>query len=178
MIRRLYLITLLALQLALLVRVAPRLGHALHVDAAIGALPGGWPVVAQFAIAAVAVIGVALALVFPGVAWLRHCQRGEARFRGLPRWAVKLTLVGAAVAAGGLLLLGLAPLLPADLQSAIALVGRPAQNAGLALMAAGALCAELLRRSVGAPLTPSPPRRFPTERIEVTDPPELRTRGA
>jgi hypothetical protein len=178
MIRRLYLMTLLALQLALLMRVAPRLGHALHVDAAISALPGGWPAAAQLVIAAVAVIGVALALVFPGVAWLRHCQRGETRFRGLPRWAVKLTLAGAAAAAGGLLLLGLPPLLPADLQIAVVLVAGPAQNAGLALMAAGALCAELLRRSVGAPSTLPPPRRIRAERIEVTDPPELRTRGA
>jgi hypothetical protein len=168
---------LIALQLALLVRVAPRLGHALHVDAAIGALPGGFPAAAQIASAAVAVIGVALALVFPGVAWLRHCQRGEMRFRGLPKWAVTVTLVGGAIAVAGLGLHGLSPLLPADLQIAVVHVARPAQNAGLALMAAGALCAELLRRSVGVPLILRPSRRVHAERIEVTYPPELRTRG-
>jgi hypothetical protein len=176
MIRRLYLATLLALQLVLLARVAPRLGVALHTDAALGALPGGLPALAQWLGTAGAIVGVALALVFPGVALLRHQQRGKLRFIGLPRWAVGLALAGGATLVAGVLLHASLSLLPADAKLAAALVARTAQNAGLALGAAGALCAELLRRSV-APLRNTSVRRH-VERIEVTDPPDLRTRFA
>jgi hypothetical protein len=178
MIRRLYLTTLLALQLALLLHVALPLGHALHVDAALGALPHGWPAVAQFASAAVAVIGGALALVFPWVALLRHRQRGELRFLGLPRWAVALALTGATIFALGLSIKTMVPLLPLDARMAAVLTARPALNAGLALLAAGALCAELLRRSVGAKRAATTVRRTLPQRIEVTHPPELSTRAA
>lgn len=177
MLRRLYLATLFALQLALLARVAPRLGYALHADAALGALPGGPPALLQFAGAAAAIVGVALALVYPGVALLRHHQRGEMRFLGLPRWAVALALAGAVVLGAGLVLEGLIPLLPREFKFAMALIARPTQNAGLALAAAGTLCAELLRRGVGvARGATNAPERV-AERIEVTHPPELRTRG-
>ena len=178
MIRRLYLAALVALQLALLARVAPRLGHALHTDAALGALPGGLPALVQLAGAATAIVGVAVALVFPGVALLRHHQRGPIRFRGLPRWAVGLALAGAAALGVGLALQGLIPLLPREVKITSALIARPTQNAGLALAVAGTLCAELLRRSVGAARgTMSIAHRRVAESIEVTDPPELRTRG-
>lgn len=176
MLRRLYIATLLALQLVLLVRVAPRLAVALHADAALGALPGGVPALAQWLGAAAAIVGVALALVFPGVALLRHQQRGKIRFIGLPRWAVALALAGGAVLAAGLMLNAALPLLPSGARLAAALVARGAQNAGLALGAAGALCAELLRRSV-MPLRSTSVRRH-VDRVEVTDPPELRTRFA
>jgi hypothetical protein len=177
MLRRLYLTTLFALQLALLAHVAPRLGHALHADAALGALPGGLPNLVQIAGAAVAITGVALALVYPGVALLRHHQRGATRFHGLPRWAVALALAGAAALGVGLILQGLIPLLPHDAKLEAALIARPTQNAGLALAAAGTLCAELLRRGVGAARVATSVHRCIAERIEVTHPPELRTRG-
>jgi len=51
-------------------------------------------------------------------------------------------------------------------------------NAGLALMAAGVLCAEVLRRGVGMPRRITAPRDTPPLRIEVTHPPELATRIA
>lgn len=177
MLRRLYLAALVALQLALLARVAPRLGHALRTDAALGALPGGLPALAQFAAAATAIVGVAAALVFPGVALLRHYQRGPIRFRGLPRWAVGLALAGAVALGVGLALQGLIPLLPREVRITAALVARPTQNAGLALAVAGTLCAELLRRSVGAVSSTMNVRRHVAQSIEVTAPPELRTRG-
>jgi hypothetical protein len=60
---------------------------------------------------------------------------------------------------------------------AAVLAARPTLNAGLALMAAGALCAELLRRSVGAKRAATTVRRTLPQRIEVTDPPELSTRA-
>jgi hypothetical protein len=50
-------------------------------------------------------------------------------------------------------------------------------NAGLALMAAGVLCAEVLRRGVGVPRRALVPRDG-SQRIEVTHPPELATRLA
>ncbi len=177
MFRKLYLAALIALQLALLARVAPRLGYALHADAALGALPGGLPAVAQLTFAAAAIVGVALALVYPGVALLRHRQRGEIRFDGLPRWAVALALVGAAALGIGLVVEGLIPLLPREVKFTAALMARPTQNAGLALAAAGTLCAELLRRGVGAARCATSVHQRVAQRIEVTDPPELRTRG-
>jgi hypothetical protein len=176
MTRKLYLAMLLALQLVLFGRVAPRLGVALHADAALGALPAGPAALAQWLGAAAAIVGVALALVFPGVALLRHQQRGSIRFIGLPRWAVGLALAGGATLAVGVLLHATLPLLPLDARLATAHIGRGAQNAGIALAAAGTLCAELLRRSV-APLRDTSASRH-AERIEVTDPPELKTRFA
>jgi hypothetical protein len=58
------------------------------------------------------------------------------------------------------------------------LTARPVVNAGLALMAAGVLCAEVLRRSVGVPRIVILPRDTAPQRIEVTHPPELATRLA
>ena len=176
MIRRLYLATLLALQLVLIARVAPRLAVALHADAALGAFPGGWPALAQWLGAAAAIVGVTLALVFPGVALLRHQQRGRPRFIGLPRWSVAFALAGGATLIAGVVLHATLPLLAVDARLPAALVARNVQNAGLALAAAGTLCAELLRRSV-APLRNTSARRN-VGTIEVTDPPELRTRFA
>jgi hypothetical protein len=58
------------------------------------------------------------------------------------------------------------------------LTARPVVNAGLALMAAGALCAETLRRGVGMPRRIAATRDSLPQRIEVTQPPELATRMA
>jgi hypothetical protein len=177
MLRRLYLATLLTLQFALLVRVAPSLGSALRADAALGVLPDGWLTAVQFASAAGAVIGGALALTFPGLALLRHRQRGECRFRGMPRWAIGLALTGGSVFAAALLIGELLPLLARGTPMAVLLLARSAINAGLALMAAGVLCAELLRRSVGQPFAVPGIRRSLADLIEVKHPRDLATRA-
>ncbi len=178
MLRRLYLSTLLALQFALLVRVAPPLAHALRADAALAAIPDGWLAALQLASAVGAVAGGALALTFPGLALLRHRQRGEIRFRGVPRWAVGLALAGCSVFAAALVLGEILPLLGQQVPVTATLLARPALNAGLALMAAGTLCAELLRRSVGLRFAVPSVRRTLADLIEVTYPRELSTRAA
>ena len=76
MLRPLYLATLLILQLALVVKVAPPLAQALRVDALAGLAPGGWPAMLQLIATGLAVAGAALALVFPGVALSRHRRSG------------------------------------------------------------------------------------------------------
>jgi hypothetical protein len=177
MVRRLYQVTLVALQVALLIQFAPPLAQALWRGVGLGAFPGGSFAVLQVASAAAAIGGGALALAFPGFALLRHRQRGQARFGGLPRWSVALALAGAAVFLVGASLNSVAPLLAPSDRMAAALIARSMLNAGLALMAAGVLCAEVLRRGVGVPRRVLMPRDG-SQRIEVTHPPELATRLA
>jgi hypothetical protein len=178
MLRFLYQATLLALQLALIVQVAPPLAHALRQGAAFGAFPDSSLALAQVASVAVAVGGGALALAFPGIALMRHRQRGLLRFGGLPPWAVMLTLAGGGVFALGLVVYGIVPLLSPAARQAAVLTARPALNAGLALMAAGILWAELLRRGVGVPTIVLTKRPSGSERIEVVRPKDLSTRQA
>ena len=178
LLRRLYQCTLVALQLALLVLLAPPLAQALQRGLALGAIPGRGLAIVQGALALVAIGGGALALAFPLFALLRHRQRGRARFGGLPRWAVVLAVAGGIVFVLGAVLNAAAPLVGTDVRLATLLTARPMLNAGLAVMAAGVLCAELLRRSVGMPPLIAIPRNAPNERIEVTHPPELATHAA
>jgi hypothetical protein len=175
--RRLYLSTLLILQLALVVELTPPLAHALSVDAAPGMAPGGWPATLQLVATAAGVAGASLALVFPGLALSRHRRAGVLRFLGLPRCAVTLALTGAAGLAAGAGAPMLLPMAPVDLRMTAALVARSLVIGGLALATAGVLCAELMRRDCasGAPSAALGRRR--SGRIEVTHPPELRTRG-
>jgi len=175
--RRLYLCTLLVLQLALIVKLTPPLAHALSVDAAPGMAPGGWPAMLQLVATAAAVAGTSLALVFPGVALSRHRRGGVLRFLGMPRWAVTLALGGTAALGAGAFALVLVPLLPADEGMTAALIARPVVAGGLALATAGVLCAELLRRGAAAAHGAQASARRSSGRIEVTHPPELRTRG-
>ncbi len=177
MFRKLYLATLLALQFGLLLRVGPALGDALGRDAALGAIPGGWFAVLHYASAAGAVFGAAVALTFPALALLRHRQRGDPRFRGMPRWAVGMALTGGGVLATALFVGSALPGLAPDARWTAILVERPALDAGLALMAAGTLCAELLRRSVGLQFAAPGPRRTLADLIEVTHPRDLSTRA-
>jgi hypothetical protein len=65
MVRRLYLLALLALQLALIVRLAPPLAQALRADALPGLAPQGLPALLQFVATGPAVAGAALASRFP-----------------------------------------------------------------------------------------------------------------
>ena len=149
--RKLYLATLVVLQLALVVKLAPSLGAALRVDALAGLAPEGWPAMLQIFATGLAVVGASLALVFPGVALARHRRSGTLRFLGLPAWAVGLALAGIALLAAAALGLALAPVMPAESRTIAYLVARPAVTGGLALATAGVLCAELLRRSVAVP---------------------------
>ena len=178
MLRRLYQVTLVALQVALLVQIVPPLAQALQRSAALSAFPHGPLAAVQFACAVAAVAGGALALAFPGLALLRHRQRGATRFGGLPRWPVALAVAGAGIFLLGATLNGVVPLLPPENRMATVLTARPVANAGLALMAAGVLCAEFLRRSIGVPRIVIVPRDSAPHRIEVTHPPELATRLA
>ncbi len=114
MLRLLYLATLVVLQLALIVKLAPPLAQALRVDALAGLAPEGWPAMLQLFATGLAVAGAALALVFPGVALARHRRSGALRFLGLPAWAVGLALAGIALLAAAALGLALAPIMPAE----------------------------------------------------------------
>ncbi len=175
MVHRLYLFTLLALQLALVVKLAPPLAQALRTDALPGLAPEGLPATLQFVAMGLAVGGAALALAFPGLALVRHQRAGPHRFLGLPAWAVTLALAGTFLLAAAALLLTVAPMLPAGMGMTAALIARSGIAGGVALAAAGVLCAELLRRSVPKgrlALPDGDPRRG---RIEVTHPPDLRT---
>ena len=175
--RRLYLFTLPILQIALIVELTPPLAHALSVDAAPGMAPGGWPAILQLVATAAGVAGTSLALVFPGLALARHRRAGVLRFLGLPRWAVTLALIGAAGLTAGAGVLALLPMAPVDAQMTAALIARSLVVGGLALTTAGVLCAELMRRNPasGSPSMAGGGGR--SGRIEVTHPPELRTRG-
>jgi hypothetical protein len=178
MYRRLYQITLVVLQVALFVQLAPPLAQALRHGVAFGAFPEGFLAVIQLASAVATVSGGALALAFPVLALLRHRQRGVARFDGLPRWSVALAVVGGLLFLAGASLNSVVPLLPPENRMTAVLTARPVVNAGLALMAAGALCAETLRRGVGMPRRIIATRDSLPQRIEVTQPPELATRMA
>jgi len=175
--RRLYLSTLIVLQLALIVKLTSPLAQTLQVDTGAGLAPEGWPAMLQLIATAVAVAGTSLALVFPGLALSRHRRSGELRFLGMPRWAVTLALVGAAVLGVGTVVLTLAPMAPIDAQMTAALIARPVVAGGLALTTAGVLCAELMHRTVAPSNAPGVCARAGSGRVEVTHPPELRTRG-
>ena len=143
--RSLYMTTLLILQLALVVKLAPPLAHGLGIDAAPGLAPGGWPSMLQLVATAAAVAGASLALAFPGVALACHGRCGHHHFLVQPRWAITVALCGAVALVAGALVVTLVPTLPADARMTAVLVARPVVAGGLALTAAGVLCAELLR---------------------------------
>jgi len=175
MFRSLYLATLVTLQLALIVKVAPPVAEALRVDALAGLAPEWWLALLQLLATGLAVGGAALALVFPGIALSRHRRAGAMRFLGLPRWAVGMALCGIVLLGAAALGITLAPTLPVELRAMVFHVGKPAIAGGLALATSGVLCAELLRRSV-AVRGARHALRHPG-RIEVTHPPDLRTRA-
>jgi hypothetical protein len=175
--RYLYLSTLFILQLALIMELASPIAHALRADAAPGTAPSGWPAMLQLVATGAAVAGTSLALVFPGLALARHRRVGVRRFLGMPRWAVTLSLVGAAALVAGTVIAVLAPFAPPDWQITAALIARPFVAGGLALATAGVLCAELLRRNLASAHASRPDGFHRPGRVEVTHPPELRTRS-
>jgi hypothetical protein len=162
--RSLYLGTLALLQLALLTQIAPPLARTLKAHALFASLHDGWPVFAHLAGLALAVIGGALALQFPLLALHRHWKRGRIRFAGLPRWAILVATAGAALFVAALAAVPMLALLPLSTRGGLAPVAQSIAIAGTAMMAAGALWAELLRRSV-APV-PVPAWQCTTARVE------------
>ncbi len=178
MSRSLYLGTLAMLQLALATQVAPPLARTFKAQALFASLHDGWPVAAHLAGFMLAVGGAALALQFPMLAILRHAKRGRLRFAGLPNWAIHVAIGGAALFAVALITAAVEALLPTEARRALAPIAQSAAIAGTAVMAAGALCAELLRRSVAPVPVPAAPWRCTPVRIEAHDPLELDTRVA
>ena len=176
--RRLYLTTLFVLQLALIGKLAPPLAQALRVDVAPGLAPGGWPATLQLVATAATILGASLAFVFPALALARHRRSGDLRFLGLPRWAIALAVGGAILLSTGFVVHAAIPLLPVDMRMTAALLARPVIAGGLALATAGVLCAELLRRSMASVRAAAECGRPRSGRVEVTHPPELRTRTA
>jgi len=146
--RPMYLATLCILQFALIAKIAPPLAEAIRIDIALGHAAGSWLAVIQIVATAAAVSGTSLALAFPIVAMSRHWSGGRVRFVGLPSWASATALAGAGAFVAGSLALKCVPMLPVDARMAVVLIARPSVAGGLALMIAGVLCAELLRRAV------------------------------
>ncbi len=178
MSRTLYLGTLATLQFALAVEVAPPLARTFKAHALFASLHDGWPVFAHLGGLALAVVGAAVALQFPLLAILRHAKRGRLRFLGLPRWAIHAAIVGGALFAVALLAAAVGALLPPDARAALAPIAKSTASAGTAMMAAGALCAELLRRSIPPLPVPAAPWQCTPVRLEALDPVELGTRAA
>jgi hypothetical protein len=174
MVRWLYLATLVALQATLVAVVAPVLAEAVRTG-----LPGlEDPVdIARAAAGTVAIAATALTLAFPGFALARHHRRGRARFAGLPRWAIAKALAGGGVFVAALALAGIAALPGAGDAPGFADLAAAARNAGIALMAAGTLCAEVLRRPAGIPDAADASRAMSPPRHEVVAPADLATRA-
>ena len=176
--RNVYLATLFLLQIALIGCVAPPLARMLPLVTAPGLAPGGWPAMLQLVATAATIAGTSIALAFPVIAMVRHRRSGPPRFLGLPGWATVLAACGTGALAAGSTALALVPALPVDARMTAMLVARPVVAGGLAVAAAGVLCAELLRRSVAPARQSADQRRSKPGRVEVTHPPELRTHGA
>lgn len=175
--RWLYLLSLVALQLALVYQLTPPLARALSFDASPGLASRGWPALLQLLATAAAVVGASLALMFPALALWRHRHSGPLRFYGTPGWAVALALSGSAILAAASLLAALAPALPSDSAMTLAQVAQPALAGGLALASAGVLCAEILHRAVIPSRVDARGSEFDRpRRIEGAHAPELRTR--
>lgn len=177
MTRRFYLVTLWVLQGALAWKLVPACAIVLLRELPVGSAAPGWPALTQVAAAGISVLGVAISLGFPGLAAMRHWQRGWQRFSGLPDWGVALALSGA-----GLFLMGVAMHLASPFAGgwapgwadAVAVPAGALVPAGIALMSAGVLAAELLRRSVPAHAAPDINLRI----VLVVDPASPRVRAA
>lgn len=147
MLRIGYLAALSGLQVMLAWQLVPALALVLDRQLRLGSVADGWPAALQVLCAAAAAAGGALSLGFPSIALMRHAQRGPERFAGVPCWAVRATLAGAAL----LLLLGASMALDAwtghRIDGGILASVAPLGPAGVAVMSSGALFGELLRRN-------------------------------
>ena len=146
MLRPCYLAALCVLQVMLAWQLVPLVALVLTRHVPLGHAADGWPAVMEVASAALCVVGAGLTLSYPCIMLMRHIQRGAHRFAGLPRWAVVLMFLGCALLAMHFALRAAAPWLPLfDDRPLGAML--PLAAPGVALMSAGALFAELLRRS-------------------------------
>ncbi len=170
-----YLLMLALLQMAVLVDVAPPLAAMLARD--VHALGAGGPSLVRAAGYALTLAGTAIVLGFPALAFARHAQRGRCRFRGLPRSCIAAALTGALLYAVAHIVSLALRLAPMTIDVAIVVAAPALATAGIAIMAAGALAAEILRRSIAPVRVPIAPWHCRPVRIEVIDPPELATRG-
>ncbi len=135
-----YLAALALLQVMLAWHLVPVLAGLLTRHVPLGHASGGAAAVAEVGCAALSVLGTGVALAYPCIVLMRHVQRGAQRFCGLPPWAVAMTLAGSALLATHGFVQWLGPMR----SNAMPL---PLAAPGIALMSAGALLAELLRRS-------------------------------
>ena len=172
--RAAYFAALTLLQAALMIDVAPRLAVALIPRAHLADGPA-WLSVAQVAGYALALAGSAIALAFPAIALARHAQRGRMRFLGLPRFGTWLAIAGASAFAAAQALAWAAHSSLAIAGAAVAGIAPSLASGGIALMAAGALTAEVLRRGVAPLRVPIAPWHCRPVRIEVIGPRELAT---
>jgi len=145
-IRRCYLAALCVLQIMLAWQLVPIIALVLMRHVPLGRAADGWPAVLEIASAALCVVGAGLSLAYPSIVLMRHAQRGPQRFAGLPIWAVVLTFSGCALLAVDGAVRMLAPWLPIVQQRPLG-AALPLAAPGVALMCAGALFAELLRRT-------------------------------
>jgi hypothetical protein len=174
--RRVYLAALGLLQVALLHDVAPRIAAALALD--VHAVAGmGASSAVHAAGYALTLFGAAVALAFPSLALARHVERGQCRFRGLPRTCIGVMLTGALLYAIAQVLTIVARAAPTAIDASTTLAASSIAGAGVSIMAAGSLVAEVLRRSIAPVRVPIAPWHCQPVRIEVIDPPELATRS-
>lgn len=147
MLRACYLTALCGLQVLLAWQLVPPLAALLDRHLHLGTAGDGWHAAVEVLCAAAAAGGGALSLGFPSLALMRHAQRGAERFTGVPRTAVAVTLAGAALLLwpGALLVLQHGVAYPVDPR--IGAAAAPFAPAGIALMSAGTLFGELLRRN-------------------------------
>ena len=175
LVRPAYLLMLALLQVAVLVDVAPPLAAILARD--VHAFGAGGASLIRAAGYALTLAGTAVVLAFPALAFARHARGGRIRFRGLPRSCIAIALTGALLYALAKIAPILAHLSPMSTDVAAAAAAPALATAGIAIMAAGALVAEILRRSIAPVRVPIAPWQCRPVRIEVIDPPELATRG-
>jgi len=178
MSRSFYLGTLVMLQLALVTQVAPPLARMFKAHALFASLHDGWTVAPHLMGLVLSVAGAALALQFPLLAIVRHAKRGRARFAGLPDWAICVAIAGAALFGSAPIIAAVAAVLPDDARASLSAIAQSAAISGTAVMAAGALSAELLRRSIAPVPVPPAPWQCEAVRIEALDPLEPVSRAA
>ncbi|MEO5700416.1 MAG: hypothetical protein ABIS17_10780 [Casimicrobiaceae bacterium] len=147
MIRGVYVAAIVVLQVMLAWKLVPIIALALQQHIRLGTLPDGWPSILQVTAAAICVVGTGLALGYPSVALMRHVQRGVQRFVGLPPWTIALTFAGLALILIDAALRAMARLPSSEAAAELLAATLPLGPTGIALMSAGVLLGEILRRN-------------------------------
>ncbi|MEP7206718.1 MAG: hypothetical protein ABI920_07255, partial [Casimicrobiaceae bacterium] len=146
-IRSLYIAAIVVLQVMLAWKLVPIIALGLQQHIRLGTLPDGWPSILQVTGAAACVVGTGLALGYPSVALMRHVQRGVQRFVGLPPWTIALTFMGLALLGMDAALRALARLPGSEAAEELLAAALALGPTGVALMSAGVLLGEILRRN-------------------------------